>query len=62
VATAVFNKYFVQVFFFFNAIATKLKIYMSPIRSALQIGEEHGQIGESKEIGDVVLQRVEDSD
>ena len=37
-------------------------IYMSPIRSALQIGEEHGQIGESKEIGDVVLQRVEDSD
>jgi len=30
--------------------------------SALQIGEEHGQIGESKEIGDVVLQRVEDSD
>ena len=49
-------------YFFFNAIATKLKIYMSPIRSALQIGEEHGQIGESKEIGDVVLQRVEDSD
>ena len=54
-------------YIFFNAIATKLiyiyiYIYMSPIRSALQIGEEHGQIGESKEIGDVVLQRVEDSD
>jgi len=26
--------------------------------SALQIGEEHGQIGESKEIGDAILQRV----
>jgi hypothetical protein len=46
-------------YFFFNAIATKLDIY-EPY-SALQNGEEHGQIGESKEIGDAVLQRVEDS-
>lgn len=37
------------------------QVFIKLTQDIIQIGEEHEQTGGSKEIGDAVLQRVEDS-